>query len=151
MYRRLEFALNEAVDAFRSKARYVIIVYTVLATSGSILSVHFVVNNLYDNVLTSIVIGWCIGVFLGAMPIGFLLISLLLSTFIYKFIVWPDCGAEANEIEIVSWDRGFRIVVSVVVNIAILGTVLNFIDDGVRGIPVVGEQYTFLLDWSPTS
>ena len=144
MYRRLEYALNGAVRAFRNNAQYAFALYPVLAVSGSIFSVHFVVNTIYSNVITSALVGWSVGVFLSAMPFGCLLIMVLLSTFIYKFVAQPECVTE--EKQNIDLDRGFRILVSVVVNVAISGAIMIMIDKGVRDIPVVEKGYTFLLD-----
>jgi hypothetical protein len=145
MYRRLDYALNMAVESFRRKSLYIIVVYPLLAISGAMFSVHSIVYHLSDNILLSAFIGWIAGTILGAMPIGFFLLVLLLSTFVYGLTVGPDPGVGARELIRL---RGVRIAASMVLSTIISFSVLVILHHGIRQLPVVGEQYDILLNWS---
>ena len=144
MYNRLEYALNGAVSAFRRKSLYIIIAYPLLAVSGAIFSVQSIVYHLSDNVLLSVSIGWIIGTILGAIPVGFILLVLLLSTFIYDFIVGPKPDVHPSEVDRFLW---MRIAASMVLSIIISITVFIILYYGIRHLPIVGEQYDILFNW----
>ena len=144
MYSRFEYAMNGAVNAFRRKSLYIIIVYPLLAISGAIFGVHSIVYHVSDNILLSVIIGWIIGIILGAMPIGFFLLVLLLSTFVYRLIVGPDPGV--GTLGLIQL-RGVRIAASLILSTIISISVLIILHHGIRLLPIIGEQYDILLNW----
>jgi len=148
MYARLDFAIGETTLRLRAvlgiKDEYEFVQAFAL-TIGGFCGLECGIDSDADHIIASIASGFILGTLFFLTVIALTAIFATIFTFIFYLNIGRDLSLDLPGLSV--WSRGLRVALSLAVSGFVTLSVFNFLDRGVREMPILGARYaSFLYD-----
>ena len=146
MITRLDYAVVKTVKnlgtVLKTKGDYEILLAFVVTLFG-FGAMQFAIVHDVDNIFAPVLTGCAVATVFFLSTIGFITFISTIFVFAYNVTVGPEPSFDLSSMR--GRSRGWRIVLSFVVSVAVTAAAFNLFYEGLREIPFVGTQYPFLL------